>query len=473
MTGQILIADALATNRIVLKARLSAAFYTVLTAGGGAETLAAIRRTRPDLVLLGDNLADMSAVSLIAAIAAEGAIGTEAPPVVMLLSGENGAERMRALNAGAADVISRPVADGILLARLRSILRQRHVDADLGVPAATADALGFAEEPAAFGRRRRLAVLAGSTTRAEALRTRIAPALDCVSDLSQGIDIAAMAHDGAGTGAALRLGADAILLEIGEDGGGGALGLLAELQASPQTRHARIVALLGETAAHLAVPMLDMGVHEALVATIDERELALRLSLQIARKARADTLRRGLESGLQAAVLDPLTGLYNRRYALSYLRRTIATAAQTGRACAVMVADLDHFKAVNDRFGHAAGDRVLTQVSARMQAELPAGAMIARIGGEEFMIAVPDTLAQAVRGLAGRLCRAVREMPVRVPGTRQPVRVTVSIGATLAAPVAGAALPEAETLLAEADRALYTSKSGGRDTVTFCRRSAA
>lgn len=465
MTGKILIVDALATNRIVLKARLAAAFYEVVQAGSGAEAVAAARDARPDLLMLGGALPDMGIGTLVAALAEGCGPDRMPPPVVALLPHDAAAQRAAALASGASDVITRPVEHRFLLARLRALLRQRHLDADLGVPAATADALGLAEEPGAFRHPARLAVLAGTAARAHALRQRLAPALPDVS--------CTFAEDGAGAMAALRGGADAVLLEVGEANLDTAPGLLAELLAAPATRHARIVALLDRPAADLAVPLLDMGASEVLPMPVDDRELTLRLAAQIAQKTRADALRGRLESGLQAAVVDPLTGLYNRRYGLSFLRRILAEPHRGSGSCAVMVADLDHFKAVNDGFGHAAGDRVLAQVSARMRAALPAGSMIARLGGEEFAIVVPDTTPDAARALAGAICRRVREAPVALPGGAGAVTVTVSIGVTLAPPDPGAGPAQAEALLAEADRALYASKSGGRNTVTFRCRPAA
>ena len=465
MTGKILIADALATNRIVLKARLAAAFYRVVQAGSGKEALELTRRARPDLLLVSGNLPDMTAEALISALRPATGADAAAPPVVVLLPGDAGARRLRALGAGAADVVTRPFENGFLLARLRSILRQRLPDADLALPEGTADALGFADEPATFRHRQRVAVLADSKRRAQGLCARLSSA--------SGHDIVALGRDTPRDMAALRRGADAIVLCIGADSGDTGLSLLAELRASPHTRHARTLVVLDSAAAHLAVPLLDMGASDAVPGPVDDRELALRLAAQLTRKRQDDALRYRVENGLQAAVIDPLTGLYNRRYALSFLKRILADAQRAGQTCAVMMADLDHFKSVNDGFGHAAGDTVLARISAQMRAGLPAETMIARIGGEEFLIAVPDTSAAKMQGLADRLCHTVRETPVVLAGGAGPVHVTVSIGVALATPKAHTIPIKAEALLARADRALYDSKSSGRDMVSFCRRRVA
>lgn len=461
MTGRILIVDALATNRIVLKVKLSAAFYRVVQAGSGHDAIGMAGRARPDLVIIGD-LPDMTPAEFIAKL--NRVAGAPAPPVITLLPCDRNSLRIAALQAGAADVITQPYDEHVLLARLRAIMRHRQLEADLGMHPDTADALGFAEEPAGFQRPQSVVVLAETPDQAEALRVRLAD--------STCHEVIALGHDGPRAAAALRREPDVIVLRIGLENTKPGLGLLAELQSAPHTRRARVLALIDEQISHLAAPVLDMGAHDAQPDTIDDRELALRLAFQLSQKSRGDALRGKLEDGLQAAVIDPLTGLHNRRYALSYLKRMIATAHDAGQTCAVLVADLDHFKCVNDTYGHAAGDTVLAAISARMADALPADSMIARIGGEEFLIAVPDTCLSEVRHLADHLRRVVRDTAVPLGGAG-PVHVTVSIGATLATPKTARPSTDVGKLVAQADKALYGSKSGGRDTVTVCMRPAA
>ena len=461
MTGKILIVDALATNRIVLKVKLSAAFYQVLQASNGQEAVEMTVKNRPDLLLIGGDLPDMALTALLAGL--KRATGTPPPAVVLVPHGQT-EQRIAALSAGAADVIAKPLEEAVVLARLRSIMRQRHSEADLGVRAETADALGFAEDTSIFAGPQRVAVLADSLVRARETCDRLRP------DMRQ--DLFALDHDLPGALRQLNGAPDAVVIRLGANGSDTGMSALAELQASPQTRRARILALLDPDAAHLAAPVLDMGANDAVVGPVDTRELVLRLSHQLAQKRRGDALRGQLENGLQAAVVDPLTGLYNRRYAMGFAKRMLAEAAEAGRTFAFMVADLDHFKSVNDTFGHAAGDAVLAQISKRMRKALSPGQMIARIGGEEFLIALPDTSVPEARAMADRLCRLVRERPVTLPQGGGSVQVTISIGVTVGTP-RSAAGSNVDRLLNEADRALYDAKSGGRNTVTFCMQSAA
>jgi len=138
-----------------------------------------------------------------------------------------------------------------------------------------------------------------------------------------------------------------------------------------------------------------------------------------------------------------------------------------------MVADLDFFKQVNDRHGHAAGDAVLCAVCDRLRASLKEGNLLARIGGDEFLIVTPTSDSDHARQTADDLCRALRQSPILLPGSDLPITVTISIGITLGQHRPGLPAPTVEGLLHEADRALYMAKAQGRNTVGFCARTAA
>ncbi len=157
---------------------------------------------------------------------------------------------------------------------------------------------------------------------------------------------------------------------------------------------------------------------------------------------------------------DPLTGLYNRRYLEARLAEEVARARRHPMPLACMFLDVDHFKAVNDRHGHAAGDAVLRCLAERMTELLRASDVAVRYGGEEFALLLPQTAVAEAAVLAERLRAHLAARPVEVAGVDVPVEVTVSIGvAELAADEDGTGL------LDGADRALYRAKAGGRNRV--------
>jgi diguanylate cyclase (GGDEF)-like protein len=184
--------------------------------------------------------------------------------------------------------------------------------------------------------------------------------------------------------------------------------------------------------------------------------------LPLAVKERSQAEQRA--SDLQTlAAIDFLTGIYNRRQFEALARAELARCQRYMRPLSVLMIDIDHFKAVNDRLGHAAGDRVLQNVASICRAEKRDSDIIARIGGEEFAVMLPETTETAALQFAERLRNQVRDSAPMIFGEK--VSVTISIG------VAGATIRTAgiETLLRQADRALYEAKRSGRDRVVLSR----
>jgi len=162
----------------------------------------------------------------------------------------------------------------------------------------------------------------------------------------------------------------------------------------------------------------------------------------------------------EQAITDPLTGLHNRRYLMEFLQRELARAARGATTVAAIMFDIDHFKRVNDRHGHDAGDLVLTQIAGRIKGYIRASDMVCRYGGEEFMLILPGASLDGARQRAEGIRALVRSIDFRYAG--EPLgTITVSLGVALFPDHAGAA----ESLIRVADEALYAAKSAGRDRV--------
>ena len=154
---------------------------------------------------------------------------------------------------------------------------------------------------------------------------------------------------------------------------------------------------------------------------------------------------------------DTLTGLPIRRAFETEAARMVSRAKRSASAITVGVADIDHFKKVNDQYGHATGDEVLNAVSAVIAQASRATDFVARIGGEEFGLLFPDATPEVARAVAERMRRAVEDFPVTISQGVE-VRITISIG-----------LAQFESSLTEslshADAALYAAKNGGRNRI--------
>ncbi len=457
--GRILIVDDVATNRIVLKVKLASAYYATIQAAGGAEALELAREARPDLVLLDLELPDINGITVCERLKADPA--TRDIPVVMVTAFRDPARKMQALRAGAEEVFWKPLDEMVLLARMRSLLRARETAQQLGLRDSTCRELGFAETAPPFAGQALIGLVAARAETALGWRRELQPYLD---DRLVALDReAALGERGEGPAP------DVYLVAADLDRPGDGLRLMSELRSRPKSRHSAVCVMLPAAARDTAAIALDLGASDLIEAAADAEEMALRLRTQIARKRQSDRLRASLADGLRLAMTDPLTGLHNRRYAMPHLAHIAELAQSAGRRFAVMVLDLDRFKAINDTHGHAAGDAVLIEIADRLKSNLRAVDLLARIGGEEFLVALPDTTAQLAQATAERLRRVVGERPVPLPGGGSSIPVTLSIGLALGP---GHGRSSVEDLVGLADRALMGSKAEGRNQVTVGRSAA-
>jgi two-component system cell cycle response regulator len=235
--------------------------------------------------------------------------------------------------------------------------------------------------------------------------------------------------------------------------------LCAALRQRPETRSAALLTMVDADDVKAAAACLDAGANDYVMWPFDPAELTSRLRTQLRYKAHADFLRNSVRDGLRLAVTDPLTGLRNRRYMDAHVRRMIEQARETGSGLSMLAFDLDKFKSVNDRYGHAAGDAVLAEFARRLVANTRSVDLVARIGGEEFVVTMPDAGLDAARSAAERVRAAVEKDSF--PFERQRIPVTVSVGVASLRP--GDA--DGAGLLARADSALFIAKSAGRNRV--------
>ena len=467
MQGKILIVDAISTNRIVLKVKLASAFYEVVQAATADEACVAALRHAPDLIISAMALPDCDAAQLCARLHRHPQ--TRAVPLMVVGCRPDAEARLRALEAGVQDVMLKPIDDTLLLARVRSLIRAHNSAAEWQMRDDTSRALGFAEETTDFGPPGRCVVVGDGHGSDPEHAAPIASATARQSHLRNAGNSTSRSRSGKIPDVFI------LILQQDDTHSGDILRLLAAVRATAITRHAGILVLQQRADPGLGAYALDLGADDLMSDGFDATELTLRVKAMMRRKRIADQLRATVRTGLKAAVSDPLTGLHNRRYAMPHLTRVAEHAAATGRSFAVMVADLDHFKQINDLYGHASGDAVLVEVARRLRENLRGVDLVARIGGEEFLIVMPATPLSEARIAASRLCRKIGGQGFKVPGATEPIHVTISIGVTIgglrrtpdeATPV------DANDLLDVADKALYAAKMQGRNQVNLARPAA-
>ncbi|MBE1283946.1 MAG: diguanylate cyclase [Rhodobacteraceae bacterium] len=469
MQGTILIIDGVATNRIMLKVQLTSAYYKVVQADRLEGLTDIVSRSRPDLIVSALSLPDGSALDIRGALG--GVEAGRAIPIIAIADQNDRNSRLRALEAGIDDVLNTPLDDTILQARIRGLVRRHGMVEDLQQHGHSSPTLGFAEPVEPFlsqmlpqSRVAHVALVAQNAATSALWRARLKSQVPYNISTYQIGDVQALMA---------RPVPDAVVIELDDTADGKGLRLLADLRARIATRDAVVIAVPNPANPHLAAEALDRGAHDAMHSGFCVEELGLRLGTQLRLKARQDRARDTVRDGLRAAMLDDLTGLYNRRYALPQLAWTARRAMEREQYFAVMLADLDHFKTINDRFGHPAGDAVLVETAQRLQGVLGPSDLLARIGGEEFMVVIANIDPDAVRVTADRLCRAINGQLFTVPGVPAPIQVTASIGVAIGPDFQSLQQEQVETLIQQADRALYRAKHAGRNQVTLARAAAA
>jgi two-component system, cell cycle response regulator len=221
-------------------------------------------------------------------------------------------------------------------------------------------------------------------------------------------------------------------------------GLVEQLRARSATAHLPIILLSAVHERERRVAGLDLGADDYLTKPADPAELLARVRVHLRHAHRQQAL-------VRRSLLDPLTGALNRRGILAVLRRERERALRTGGPLSVLMLDVDGFKELNDTYGHAIGDEVLQQIARAIVDAVRVVDHVGRIGGDEFVVAVPDGDAAAAAALAARL-RVLRLGPLAV-GEGGHLRVAVSVGA--ATMEIGESL---DTLLARADAEMYRCK---------------
>ena len=448
MSARILVVDDILANRRLMKAKLEAKYYTVTLAANGPEALRMAVEDAPQIILLDVMMPGMDGYEVCERLKQDER--TRHIPVVMLTALSDAENRIRGLNAGADDFLSKPVDDFALMARLEALARYNMVAQELRTREATSQqAAAFTdEEQRELSRPARILVI-DSTERATEQIT--------VPLTSRGHKVVTWQESERAGGGGIG-GVDIIILALSNQSHD-PLKLCAHLRAMDSQREFSIIVTYDPYDGEKAGQALSLGAGDVIVTPLNPQELQARVSTQLRRARFLKIMRQRVDRGLELAVIDQLTGLYNRRYMLGQLDQWMMRSASGGKPISVVSFDVDHFKRVNDEYGHEAGDYVLKHLAERIRSNVRPIDIVCRPGGEEFLVIMPETAGDRACIGAERIRAAIAAEAFRLERSDLELDITISAGvATI--------LPQSDTvedILHRADKALYKAKQLGRN----------
>lgn len=451
MTARVLIVDDIPANLKLLDAKLTAEYFGVLKASSGPEAIEIATSQIPDIILLDVMMPGMDGFEVCRRL--KSAPTTEHIPIVMVTALDQSKDRVQGLEAGADDFLTKPVNDLALFARVKSLVRLKMVTDELRMREATGQRIGAL---VGASTERMLMSEPGRALIIDDRPTSLKRMSEALS-LEHTVTVAETAEEMMQLAAIGDYDLLIVSLTLQEFDG---LRLCSQLRSLESTRQTPLLAIVEEGDTPRLVRALDMGVNDYLVRPVDRNELVARCRTQLRRKRYQDYLREKFQQGLELAITDSLTGLYNRRYMESHLSTMVEEGMSSGKPVSLLIFDIDYFKAVNDSHGHPAGDAVLKEFAQRISQNVRGVDLACRLGGEEFVVVMPDTDLSYALMVAERLRQKVADTPFRIEGGF-PLSITASIGVG----VTEGPQDAAAKLLERADSALYRAKRDGRNRV--------
>jgi two-component system, cell cycle response regulator len=451
VTARILVVDDIPANVKLLEARLQAEYFQVVTALNGPDALAICAEGGIDLILLDIMMPGMDGFEVCAKLKANPS--TVHIPVVIVTALDQPADRIRGLEAGADDFLTKPVKDIQLMSRVKSLVRLKTLTDELRLRAETTRSIGIdellSERAVVRHDRARLLLIDERTSSVERMH----------KTLRNECDLEVATDPQLGFFQAVEKDFDCVLLATGF-ANFDPLRICSQLRSLDRTRFLPILLVAEQGEDERISRALELGVNDYVVRPVDAQELIARIRTQVRRKRFNDALRQSVVQTIEMAVTDGLTGLHNRRYLETHLDIMFERSVSRGRPLSYLIADIDKFKSINDGFGHDGGDDVLREFANLLRRQVRGADLVSRYGGEEFVVAMPDTDAELAARVAERVRAAVAEKAFELPNGRK-IPVTVSVGvATLQGRSDSVA-----SLAKRADTALYEAKAAGRNRV--------
>lgn len=454
MTAKILVVDDVPANVQLLEVKLTAEYYDVITAPDGFVAIEQAKTHMPDLILLDVMMPGMDGFETCQRLKSDPQ--TSHIPIVMVTALNQPSDRVQGLNSGADDFLTKPINETALFARVKSSIRIKVLIDELRLRDQTKSQMGE--------------IVSNSATELDVSNSLVYVIDD---DAVQGGQICQ--NFGEHYNMQLIIDPEEAITRLTQDYAAGqkadliivstqlcdidGLRICSQLRSNETFRHVPILMMIDDSDERSLVKGLELGVNDYIHIPPDYNEMHARIRTQLRRKKYQDALKDNYHKSVSLAITDKLTGLYNRNYLDIHLTNMFNKAVQNKRPFSVLLMDMDHFKHVNDTYGHQSGDEVLQQLSKIIVDSVRSSDLVARYGGEEFVVVMPDSDVQDASNVAERIRENVESHDFKVSHSIGVINKTISIGASHLRDSGDSP----EFMLKRADAALYHAKNNGRN----------
>lgn len=447
----ILIVDDELFNLKLLSGMLASEPYNLITVTSGREALTKIDEQPPDIILLDIMMPEMSGFEVTRQL--KNNPKTRNIPIILITALTEYQDKIKGFEAGADEFLNKPVHTDELLARIQSLLSMKEYHERLSCKASIEESFTYnidfsdAEEQL---QQKIVLVVEENLEYRHLLKFHLAEQPYRLLLATTGREALALLE---------REPVDCLLIDITLPDING-FALCEKIRKNEAFRHIQTVGIAGVEDLELKIRGIEAGFDEYLIKPINFTELKVRIKSLLKKKTYLDKLTNQYHAVFQQAISDSLTGLYNHAYCKHFLEIDLKKAKRHGYPVSLIMADLDNFKQVNDRFGHITGDLVLKEVATILRNTIRLTDVAARYGGEEFALVLPYSNTDVAVILADRIIEAVNSHSFKVNDRTLDLNLTISLGI--------ASYPDHATSMTElfeqADQALYKAKQRGKNS---------
>ena len=456
----LLVVDDESRNVKLITAMLSSEPYNILQANSGEKALEIINNHRIDLVLLDVMMPGLNGFEVTRIV--KNNPGTKYIPIVLVTALDGSENKLKALEVGADEFLTKPVNKIEIIARIKSILQMKKYQEQLNVRIKIGEKLAIPQKILTLQDQPQITVQNGNNQQTVMLVEDDAQYIKLYKSLvatePYNFIVATSGEEAVRIGKQNNI--DLVLLDIMLPGMSG-YDVCEYFRNNSATRNIPIVAITSLGDLESRIKGIEKGIDDYLVKPFNSKEIKTRISTLLRKKFYFDQLHAHHKEVLNLAIIDGLTGLYNQAYLKNYLQLEIERSLERGYLVALIMLDLDDFKKCNDILGHPAGDAVLRQFSDLIKSNIRDIDLPARYGGEEFAIVMPYASKNIALSIAEKIRVSLQNLPIDSDEGNRIGNITASVGIALC-PMQSSTL---NGLIEKADYMLYHAKKTGKNKV--------